>query len=43
MDNSKLKILLAALQIATAHGDTTLMITIRAQIRKLEKKYRTGF
>jgi hypothetical protein len=40
---SKLRILQAALMLAMASGQTVLINNIKIEIRKLEKKYRTGY
>ncbi len=43
MIDSKLKILQAALLLAMASGQAVLVSNIKAEIRKLQKKYRAGF
>jgi len=43
MIDSKLKILQAALLLAMASGQMVLVNNIKAEIRRLEKRYRAGF
>ncbi|WP_264757056.1 hypothetical protein [Sapientia aquatica] len=40
---TKLKLLQAALLLATASGQTVLIANIKAEIKRLEKKFRCGF
>ncbi len=41
--DSKIKLLQAALMLALASGQAVLVNNIKAEIRRLEKKYRAGF
>jgi len=42
VNNPKIDALRAALQLAVAYRETFLIATIKAEIKRLEKKYRAG-